>query len=132
MKLKVVVGVLVLLILGFTIFGENGLINLIRYKKRTQTLIQEVTRVKAENERLQEEVRRLKSDPAYIERLAREELGMVKPGERVLPGERPAKCLGVPQVLADCHAHLTAVQVEAFRPLFGGLEVARLVEKAAG
>lgn len=34
----------------------------------------------AENRRLREEVRRL-YDPAYVERLAREQLGMVRPGE---------------------------------------------------
>ena len=84
MKLKVVVGILVLVILGYTVFGENGLLNLIRYQKQTQALVRELARVKAENERLREEVRQLQSDPAYIERLAREELGMVKPGELVI------------------------------------------------
>jgi cell division protein FtsL len=34
----------------------------------------------AENRRLREEIRRL-HDPAYVERLAREELGLVRPGE---------------------------------------------------
>jgi cell division protein FtsL len=34
----------------------------------------------AENRRLREEVRRL-YDPAYVERLAREQLGLVRPGE---------------------------------------------------
>jgi len=33
-----------------------------------------------ENRRLREELRRLK-DPAYVERLAREQLGLVRPGE---------------------------------------------------
>ena len=83
MKLKVVVGILVLTILGFTVFGENGLINLVRYKKRAQALVQEAARLKKENQRLRREIERLKTDPAFIERLAREELGMVKPGELV-------------------------------------------------
>lgn len=83
MKLKVVVGILVLLILGFTIFGENGLVNLIRLKKRTQALAHKADRLKAKNQVLEEDIGRLKTDPAYIESLAREELGMVKPGELV-------------------------------------------------
>jgi len=35
------------------------------------------------NEALREEVRRLRSDPAAIEELARRELGLMKPGETV-------------------------------------------------
>jgi hypothetical protein len=33
------------------------------------------------NERLREEIRRLETDDRYIERLAREQLGLVRPGE---------------------------------------------------
>ena len=83
MKLKVVVGILILLILGFTVFGENGLLNLVRSQKRTQALFLEAERLKKENQKLKEEIERLKNDPSHIERLAREELGMVKPGELV-------------------------------------------------
>jgi cell division protein FtsL len=37
-------------------------------------------RLLRENDRLREEIRLL-SDPAYVERVAREQLGMVRPGE---------------------------------------------------
>ena len=84
MKLKVVVGILVLVILGFTVFGERGLINLLSYRQKRQALAEEVNRLKAENQRLEEEIERLQSDQSFIEQKAREELGMVKPGELVL------------------------------------------------
>jgi cell division protein FtsB len=84
MKLKLAVGALVLVILAFTVFGERGLLNLVRYQKERQELVAEAERLKAENQRLREEIERLKNDPSLIERLAREELGMVKPGELVI------------------------------------------------
>jgi cell division protein FtsB len=84
MKLKLIVGAVVLLILGFTVFGERGLLNLIRYKRESRELVVEAERLREENERLKAEVERLKSDLSYVERLAREELGMVKPGEIVI------------------------------------------------
>lgn len=83
MKLKLVVGILILIILGFTVFGENGLLNLVRYQRQRQALVQESARLREENEQLKKEIELLKSDRGYIERLAREELGMVKPGELV-------------------------------------------------
>jgi len=83
MKVKVVVGLLVLLILGFTVFGEHGLMNLVRVRRQAEVMQAEVQRVREENARIADEIRRLQTDRAYIERLAREELGMVKPGELV-------------------------------------------------
>ena len=42
-----------------------------------------IARQRAENARLREEVRRLTEDPAAIEEIARRELGLIRPGERV-------------------------------------------------
>jgi cell division protein FtsB len=59
-------------------------------------LEQEIRSIEADRARLEEEVDRL-HDPAYLERLARECLGMVKPGEIrfVVPdesGTQSARC----------------------------------------
>lgn len=44
--------------------------------------------IKEKNERLQEEVEKINSDSAeYLEKLARERLGMIKPGEKVVNSE---------------------------------------------
>jgi cell division protein FtsB len=83
MKVKVAVGLMVLIILGYTVFGEHGLIRMVRYKRQTQKIVKQSENLKAENERLRQEIERLKNDQAYIERLAREDLGMVKNGEFV-------------------------------------------------
>jgi cell division protein FtsB len=39
--------------------------------------------LRADTARLTAEVDRLRTDPEYIEQIAREKLGLVKPGERV-------------------------------------------------
>jgi cell division protein FtsB len=44
----------------------------------------EVKQLRLETERLMEEIRALKTDPEVIERIAREELHMVRPDEMVL------------------------------------------------
>ncbi len=41
-------------------------------------------KLEEENQQLKEEIKALKSDPNAIERVAREELKMVKPGEVVI------------------------------------------------
>lgn len=42
-----------------------------------------IARQRAENARLRDVVRRLREDPTAIEEIARRELGLIKPGERV-------------------------------------------------
>ena len=42
-----------------------------------------IARQRAENGRLRDEARRLREDPAAIEEIARRELGLIKPGEKV-------------------------------------------------
>ncbi len=84
MKLKVVVGLLVLLILGYTVLGEHGLVRLVRSQKQKNALLEDKQRLESENAELKKEIDRLQNDPDYIERVAREELGMVKKGELVI------------------------------------------------
>jgi cell division protein FtsB len=53
-------------------------------KREVDGLEREIAGLRAETERLTAQVTRLRSDPDSIEKIAREELGLVKPGERVL------------------------------------------------
>ncbi|HTY09265.1 MAG TPA: septum formation initiator family protein [Candidatus Edwardsbacteria bacterium] len=70
--------VLLLLVLGTTRYGW---ITMIRFNKREARLDREILVNLAHNEILKQERLRLLRDRAYIEAKAREELGMVKPGE---------------------------------------------------
>jgi cell division protein FtsB len=63
--------------------GEKGLLESMRARRQYQQLARSLDDLKRENTRLRDEMRRLRDDPAAIESLAREELGLVKPGEVV-------------------------------------------------
>jgi cell division protein FtsB len=70
---------LVLVIDGLV--GEKGLLESIRTRRQYAELTASIDRLRLENARLREEARRLREDPATIESLAREELGLIRPGE---------------------------------------------------
>lgn len=84
MKVKVVVGLVVLAILGFTIFGEHGVLKLVQYRQQRQAFAAEAAQLRVDNDKLRQEIEALQNDPRYIERIARESLGMVRPGEYVI------------------------------------------------
>ena len=63
--------------------GEQGLFAMLRAQRQAEELAATIARQKAENARLREEVRRLNEDPAAIEEVARRELGLIRPGEKV-------------------------------------------------
>ena len=61
--------------------GERGLMETLRARKQHQELVGSIERLRIENARLRDEARRLRTDPGTIEALARQELGLIKPGE---------------------------------------------------
>jgi cell division protein FtsB len=75
------------------IVGEKGLLALLKARRDYQAVEAALQRARAENARLREEARRLREDPAAIEEIAREELGLIKPGEKlfILRDAPPAK-----------------------------------------
>jgi cell division protein FtsB len=83
-------GAATLLTLGY---GGQSLARVWHMKLEVESLEREISTLRAETGRLTALVTRLRSDPDLIEQVAREDLGMVKPGERVLklppsPGQR--------------------------------------------
>ncbi len=70
---------LAVLILMLNAFGSSYL-SVYRLRREAVRLDREVADLRRENAQLREEIRRLHR-PQYIERLAREQLGLVKPGE---------------------------------------------------
>ena len=63
--------------------GERGLLAMLRARQEGDRLSAAIARQRAENARLRDEARHLRDDPAAIEEIARRELGLIKPGERV-------------------------------------------------
>ena len=72
------------------VWGENGILDLLAVRKQIGTLEGEIQRLKEENLRLQEEIRKLRSDPTLYERPARERFFFKKPGETILYLPPPA------------------------------------------
>jgi cell division protein FtsB len=63
--------------------GEKGLLAMMKARQEYQALEQSLHSARAENARLREEARRLREDPAAIEEIARRELGLIRPGEKL-------------------------------------------------
>ena len=63
------------------LIGERGLMQTLRARQQHAEAVVAIDRLKSENARLRDEVRRLRFDPGTIEALARQELGLIKPGE---------------------------------------------------
>ena len=76
-----VVLVVVLPVIGY-FFSSNYRI-LRRYKEEVAKLDQIVAELDKENSLLKKEVEELKYNPLYVERIARRELGMIRPGETI-------------------------------------------------
>ena len=64
--------------------GGQSLARVWQMKQEVAQLEREIGQLKGETEKLTTAITRLRSDPDYIEQVAREALGLVKPGERVL------------------------------------------------
>jgi cell division protein FtsB len=54
-----------------------------RARQQHDELAAAIARKRADNAQLRDEARRLREDPTAIEEIARRELGLIKPGERV-------------------------------------------------
>ena len=69
---------------GFhVVFGANGMVVYQKKRAEYRDLQQEMQRMQQENDRLTRENRQLNVNPAAIEREAREQLHLTRPGETV-------------------------------------------------
>ena len=62
----------------------SGFIRWTELKSQKVHLQMEVAHLKVENQRLIDEMRRLREDPAYAEALYRQQFGFTRPGETVI------------------------------------------------
>ena len=70
------------------IFSPSGLARLTALRLERARADEEVTRLSREIDRLRAEVLRVKEDPAYVERAARDELGLLRQTEVVFQFRR--------------------------------------------
>ena len=65
------------------VIGERGLVALFKTSQEHTQLRQTIATLHDENKRLNEYVEALTAEPRLLENEARQELGMIKPGEQV-------------------------------------------------
>jgi cell division protein FtsB len=76
-----IIAVIALVVGSF--FGDRGILRMVAQQERTESLRREIEELRAENLRLAAEIEGLKTDSRAVERLAREQLGLARPGETV-------------------------------------------------
>lgn len=77
----------------YTIVGERGALHLWRLRRERAQLDEQNYRLQKENEALRQRISRLRYDDRYLEKIAREELNLVRPGEVIyrFPSSEPKK-----------------------------------------
>ena len=79
-----VFGLLTVAMLLLAVFNDKGLLEVQGRAKKLSAIEFKIGKLDSENKQLSAEIQALRSDPNAIEKLAREELKLVKPGEIVL------------------------------------------------
>jgi cell division protein FtsB len=65
------------------IFGTHGFLAMRRTQKEIEQIHDQIVQMNEQNKTLTDQVSSLKSDPKSIERIAREEMGLARPGEMI-------------------------------------------------
>ena len=65
------------------LFGSHGFLALRQEKKEIQSLRLQIRQLQDENEQLDKRIKALQSNPKAIERLAREQMRLARPGELI-------------------------------------------------
>jgi len=71
------------------IFGTHGFLAMRRTKLEIERVQKDINRLAKENAELSDEVKSLKTDPHKIESIARDELGLAKPGDVIIKIPQP-------------------------------------------
>ena len=74
---------LVILIAGLSVGGNRSLVKIYQMSRTRGELHREIERLKQANQELAEGVHSFANDPGQVESIAREDLGLVRPGEVV-------------------------------------------------
>jgi len=81
--------VLTLLYLSISlVFGDMGLFKYIELNRTRTSLEKQLAQISDQNEQLRSQLKSLKDDPFYREKLAREEYGLSRPDEYIFQYDR--------------------------------------------
>jgi cell division protein FtsB len=77
-------GAVVALTLALAFYGGNQVLRVSHMRHELESMERDIVTLRARAEELSRAVERLRNDPAYVEKLAREEFGFVRPDETIL------------------------------------------------
>jgi cell division protein FtsB len=80
---RTILGLALLLLAIHDLFGSHGLLAMRRTQTQMQELRREIDRLNKANSDLNHQVQALRTDPKAVERIAREEMGLARPGEMI-------------------------------------------------
>jgi cell division protein FtsL len=87
-------GLLVVVMMVHDVFGTHGFLAMRRTQEEIRKVQANLDKLSKENAQLEQEVKDLKTDPRLIEKIARDDLGLARPGEviiRIPQGQEPAQ-----------------------------------------
>ena len=76
-----ILGLALFALLVHDIFGAHGFIAMRKTQREIEQIREQIGKLNHENHSLSGQVNSLKTDPKAIERIAREEMGLARPGE---------------------------------------------------
>ena len=79
-----VAGALGVLTLAIVAYGSTGLLRVWQMRQEVEALEREIVTLRGEAHDLARAADQLRNDPGPVEKIAREEFGFVRPGEKVL------------------------------------------------
>lgn len=84
-------GLLLVLAAGLAVYGGGGILRVRAMQQEIRQLERELGTLRVQTEKLTATIDKLRHDPAYMEKIAREDLGYVREGETVLkfPANKP-------------------------------------------
>jgi cell division protein FtsB len=77
-------GAIALVTLGLAVYGGNQVLRVTQLRRQVDAVERDINSLRARADELNRTVDRLRHDPAFMEKLAREEFGYVRPDETVL------------------------------------------------
>jgi cell division protein FtsL len=81
---RLLLGLLVVVLVVHDIFGTHGYLAMRRTESEIKKVLADLEQLNKENLELAQEVKELKTDPRKIENIARDELGLARPGEVII------------------------------------------------
>ena len=82
---------LVLLAAGLAVYGGQQVLRVRQMRGEIAAMERDIVTLRGRTDELARTVDRLRNDPAYVEKLAREQLGYVRPDETVLKFPTPGR-----------------------------------------